>query len=235
MGTKFLYGFTENSPKYKQISPTDKAAQNILEKDLTGRFMAVLFLRNAKQSRFGDMLLIYQKAFANKEDRYPRTIPDMLDVMRQMPEKKWKPIQKSPEKEKEKEKETKASSFATKEKGSEQKKDGNRACYCCGDEDHLLPGCPDKKTKAKSDWHKPEYFKESYAQGVAAAETRSDSFEVSFFWGMQSHSIKKVEPEVILDSGSSIFLAKDKYLLKNVGKSNKYVNLMNDFDSNTLE
>ena len=52
---------------------------------------------------------------------------DMVDVMRQIPEKKRNPIQKSPVKEKEKEKETRASSFATKEKGSEEKKDGDIA------------------------------------------------------------------------------------------------------------
>ena len=75
------------------------------------------------------MLLEYQKAFANKEDKYPRTIPDMVDVMRQMPEKKRKPVQKPPgkEKEKEKEKDTNASSFSTEEKSGEKKEDEERA------------------------------------------------------------------------------------------------------------
>lgn len=41
---------------------------------------------------------------------------------------------------------------------------------------------------------------------------------VNFFCGMQSHSIKKVEPEVILDSGSLISLATDECLLKNIRK-----------------
>ena len=66
--------------------------------------MAVLFLRNAEKSRFGEMLLEYRKAFVNKEDRYPRSIPDMVDVMWQMPEKKWKQTPKPPGREKEKEK-----------------------------------------------------------------------------------------------------------------------------------
>ena len=156
IGTKFLDGFTENSPEYKRVSPTNTAAQSVLKKDVTGRFMAILFLRNAEQSRFGEMLLEYRKAFANKEDKYPRTIPDMVDVMRKMPEKKRKQVQKPPGKEKEKEKDTSASSFTTKEKGGEEKNDSNRACYCCGKEDHLLPGCPDKGTKSKSEWHKPQ-------------------------------------------------------------------------------
>ena len=50
MGTKFLDGFTENSPEYKRISPTDTAARSVLKKYANGRFMAVMFLQNAEQS-----------------------------------------------------------------------------------------------------------------------------------------------------------------------------------------
>ena len=143
----------------------------------------------------------------------------MVDLMRKMPEKKRKQTTESPgkEKQKEKEKETSASSFDTKEKGGEKEKDEERACYCCGKTTCLLPKCPDKKTKPKSDWHKPQYFKESYSQHVVVKETRSETV-VSFFYGMQCHSIKKVETEVILESGSTISLDKDESLLTNIPK-----------------
>ena len=104
MGTKVLDGFTENSQEYKHISTTDAAAQSALKKDVVGRFMAILFLRNAKQSRLREMLLEYWKTFTNKEDRYPRTMPNMVYVIRKMPEKKPKQTTKYPGKKKEKEK-----------------------------------------------------------------------------------------------------------------------------------
>lgn len=139
----------------------------------------------------------------------------MVGVIRKISEKKRKQTTKSPgkEKEKETEKDTSASSFATREKSIEKKEDKERACYCCGKTTCLLPKCPDKKTKPKSEWHKSQYFKEIYSQQVVDEETRSEP-EIRFFYGMQCHSIKKVEPEVILDSGSTISLAKDESLLK---------------------
>ena len=60
MGTKFLDGFTENSQEYKNILITDTVAQSALKKHIFGRFMAILFLRNAEQSHFGEMLLEYR-------------------------------------------------------------------------------------------------------------------------------------------------------------------------------
>ena len=101
MWTKFFDGFTENSQEYKNIYITYTAAQSALKEDVVGRFMAILFLRNAKQSCFGEMLVEYRKAFANKEDIYPKTIPDMVDVVRKIPEKKRKQNPKPPGKEKE--------------------------------------------------------------------------------------------------------------------------------------
>lgn len=90
MGKKFLDGFTENSQEYKNILITDTVAQSALKKHIFGRFMAILFLRNAEQYHFGELLLEYWKAFSNKEDRYPRTIPVMVNSMRKIPEKKRK-------------------------------------------------------------------------------------------------------------------------------------------------
>ena len=75
--------------------------------------MSVLFLRNANHERFGELLVDYRKAYANKEVKYPQNLSDMIDVMRQQPIKKKKKASpgKSPEKEKDKEGEG-ASSFA---------------------------------------------------------------------------------------------------------------------------
>ena len=79
----------------------------------------------------------------------------------------------------------------------------------------LLHKCLYKKTKPKSEWHKPQDFIKSYSQQVVVEETRSEPI-VSFFCGAQIHSMKKVKPEVILVSGSKISLAKDEGLLTNI-------------------
>ena len=44
-------------------------------------FIAVLFLRNANYTRFGSMLTDYRKLFANNDDKYPKDLKCMMDVM----------------------------------------------------------------------------------------------------------------------------------------------------------
>lgn len=80
--------------------------------------MTTVFLRNTNQSRFRDILVECHKAFMNKDDRYQKLIPDMMDVMRKIPENKSKPNNHKPGKveENNKKKESSASSYATKSK-----------------------------------------------------------------------------------------------------------------------
>ena len=65
-------------------------------------------------TNFGDLLVDYRKAYANKEVKYPKNMSDMMDVMQQQPIRKKKKVPgKSPEKEKEKDKQGEgAASFA---------------------------------------------------------------------------------------------------------------------------
>ena len=58
-------------------------------------------------------------------------------------------------------------------------------------------------TKPKSEWAKPQYFKGSYSQQLKEQEDYSETV-LHFFCGSQiSHSVKKKETEVILNSGST--------------------------------
>ena len=88
--------------------------QSALKKNVEGICMTTLFLRNAEQSGFGEMLVEYQKVFVNKDDKYPKTIPDIMVFMRQIPENKRKTNNpKPPGNEKEKEKGKSSLIYAT--------------------------------------------------------------------------------------------------------------------------
>ena len=89
-------------------------------------FVSVLFLRNSHQSRFSSMMPDFRKSFANNDDKYPKDLLSMMDVMRQQPEPKKtrQSMRKDTDKDKDK---AGASSFLQ----TEKKK---FACYCCGDE-----------------------------------------------------------------------------------------------------
>jgi len=82
VGRKFLNGYTENTPQYKALAVTDTAGQDLLKKQELNRFMAILFLRNSDEERFWEMMIEYRKLCANKDNKYPSSIPDMMNVMR---------------------------------------------------------------------------------------------------------------------------------------------------------
>ena len=80
---------------------------------------------------------------------------DMMDVMRQQPEKckKQKPLK---EKARPKAEDQTAASYAQGKKPEKPKEE--RKCYCCGKINCLPYTCPDKK-KSKSEWASPKHYK----------------------------------------------------------------------------
>ena len=53
-------------------------------------FLAVLFLQNADHSTYNELLVEYRKSVANKCNIYPKSLEDVVDVMRQVTPKKKK-------------------------------------------------------------------------------------------------------------------------------------------------
>ena len=46
-----------------------------------------MLLQGSNQATYGDMMLDYHKAYANKQDHYPKNIQDMVDTMWQEPKR----------------------------------------------------------------------------------------------------------------------------------------------------
>ena len=90
VGKRLIDGYTERTPEYLALAVTDTAGKDLMKRQELDKFMAILFLRNAEQDRFGEMMVEYRKSFANKDNKYQSCVPDMIDIMRQQPEKKRK-------------------------------------------------------------------------------------------------------------------------------------------------
>ena len=88
LGTGFLDGLARNSKDWDDTW-TDEEKKVFKAKELK-KFIAVLFLRNSDHSVYSELLVDYRKMFANKQDLYPKTLEDMVDVMRQITPKKKK-------------------------------------------------------------------------------------------------------------------------------------------------
>ena len=89
MGTRFLDGFAENLPEWPNTG-SDAEKKTFRSKELK-KFIAVLFLRNSDYATYNELLVDYRKNFANKQNFYPKSLKDMVDVMRQVTPKKKKP------------------------------------------------------------------------------------------------------------------------------------------------
>ena len=170
--SRLIDGFVGRLPSFLSLSDVEREA---LRKRELNKFEASLFLRNADGDRYGDLLVEYRKAYANKECRYPTSVNDMMDVMRQQPRKNKDPIE------------------GATLNGNDQGLDASSfvqtagyACYCCGESKCRFHHCTQKGTLPREKWSNPEYFdkyQESKDKKMNAEELQKEE--------KQSHTIFK--------------------------------------------
>ena len=82
MGKHFLDVFVGNTLEYK-VS-TGKAEKTSVKSKAFEKFMFILFLRASDQGKYGKMQDECCTDYSNKKENYPKSIVDMVDVMRQV-------------------------------------------------------------------------------------------------------------------------------------------------------
>ena len=90
VGKKFLDGFAEQCEEYKNNTTWSNDQKAEFKANEMRKFIAILFLQNSDYAPYNDLLVEYRKSFANKLDIYPKSLEDVVDVMRQQPPKKKK-------------------------------------------------------------------------------------------------------------------------------------------------
>ena len=115
------------------------------------------------------------------------------------------------------------------------KKKQKFACYCCGNEMCRLSNCTKKATLLNKKWDKPKYYVKpsdqsnaqttDFAGGTCQSRSCCKASTVVFS-GMQVHSIvEKKEPEMMLDSGLTITLRKDRSLFTSLNNLEQNVQM----------
>ena len=93
-------------------------------------------------------------------------------------------------------------------------------CICCGKEGELSSDCPLKNKIASKDWYNKtgiEHWKTTKVNTQVCQEASGEGKVTKVgFVGMQVATPASVEPEILLDSGSTISLFKDSTFLKDV-------------------
>ena len=89
-GKRILDEFAGNTPEYTALTLGDTDMQSRVQKKAMDNFMAMLFLSNFNKDRFGEMLVDFMKSYANKDNKYPQLVADIVNIMRQQPERRKK-------------------------------------------------------------------------------------------------------------------------------------------------
>ena len=90
LGKKLVDGYCKQMQEYRDLPASDFANRKKLKDQAWEEFIAVVFLQNASHTRFSGMLLDFCKSYANNNDKYPKNLKTMVDIMRQQPETKKK-------------------------------------------------------------------------------------------------------------------------------------------------
>ena len=116
------------------------------------RFYAILFTRNSDRARYGDLVVKYRKAFAGQEDKYPKKLTTMINIMRAQPKKRSsnkKPSKGDRDKDK-----NKPGDRDTVLESSFGQKDEEYAYFCFGKPTCDFKDCKKKATLQKQRWHR---------------------------------------------------------------------------------
>ena len=148
----FLDSFVENTKEY--IKQEDEKEKEKLKLSAMEKMIAVLLLENADRKNYGNLVDDYLIQYANKNNLYPKTLTDMVDVMSKIKVKKknqgggesnnnrdrnaWSNDDSSS-----------AASFAQRGQGGNNNNGNDNniiQCYCCGELNHKSSECPKKST-----------------------------------------------------------------------------------------
>jgi hypothetical protein len=153
---------------------TDSVKQQLCHERAYGRLLALLYLQNSEQTKYGSVLIGLGSQFALKQDQYPRTLTHAVSILsdhkfdatyqeKKKKNKDTKDKEKSKENTKTKEKEEVETelNFAQLE----------GACYCCGKKGHRSPQCTKKDKIPKNEWAINKTAEANFIQAASSNQT----------------------------------------------------------------
>ena len=255
VGKDILNKFIENTQEYQDIKDSNKAAEQKMMKDEAfDKWMAYLLLKNSDQTKYGGLIngLTLQYVMGHKQ--YPADVTAVTDVLSNYKwdpsyKEKLEKLKKQKTKSKRDDDDT-ISTLSMNTKTSFAQ--GELTCYCCGKKGHIAQKCLKKNTIPKNEWviNKARVYLQQTREEEedssinaddasivestrSARSTRSGHERRKEEWsGLHVSQVKKCkcfyaqeEDVIILDTGLSIGIVKDKKLVDKIKPSKSMLEL----------
>ena len=240
-------------------SPAEKAAAknevSKVQRHVTNRFLAYLYLENTDRPRYGSILSGLESQFSLNNDQYPKSL---LDAQTVVEGHTYDPEYKKRKKQREEQ-------HQSNRENNQENRDHDRespplsfaqmcnTCYCCG-KNHKLPDCPDRHSMPKDKWHINKVKEAKQYQNMVQeiektmnedirSTTASDNASVGtssltmstntrekkwHFFSFSQQDLQEqedMENTMILDSGSSIDLFCNASWLQDIKVSRESIDL----------
>jgi hypothetical protein len=216
-------------------SATDAAVQEQCHERAYARLIALLYIENADQAKYGTVLKGLTDQFSLNQDQYPKTVNHAMNVLsnHRFDAKYFENKKKNLEKERKSRDEKKDKS--SDQESQEAPREINFAqlegmCYCCGKKGHRSPKCPDKD-KPKKDWvinktKEAAFIQTAVARGgdaqsvISAPAALTQEENPSFGWmacGIVMHQVQsEMKDWVLLDTASTVSVFCNKEMVKQI-------------------
>lgn len=163
LGEHMLDEFIKKTAKY--ISETDMEKQKNMIDEGFNKWTMLLYLKERNQHKYGELMSDLNKQYTLGHSQYPKTLSKGVDTLNNH---KWDYVyNKHKCSQNDQHKKTKehqiqqgnngddgnSNDCQTMSEGRSFTQHDKRVCLCCGGEDHLIPDCPEKDSKQRSQWY----------------------------------------------------------------------------------
>ncbi len=150
-GDDMFVRFAEHTDEYKNTPEEDVVKREQIVDSSWERMMAYIFLNGADNEKYKPVKDGYAERYANKEDKYPRTLEDVVNVLHHHePDYLKNPQKSSGSRQNNQQRQEQGATMIQSGRAQGQVR-GVKQCYCCGGK-HLLPQCAMKDEIGKKYW-----------------------------------------------------------------------------------
>lgn len=169
VGRGIIHGFVEKTDQYQVLSRQDEQEKQQIKDKSYDVWTTFIFLDNTDDLKYKSLKQDLTKQYSMNIDNYPKTLDAAVDILNSHP---WdRTYSENKKRKKTMNKSRNGNDSNARAETSFAQAGKKKQCFCCGDEDHLLPQCPYKDTINEEQWFKKTKRKPNTSNAQTGSET----------------------------------------------------------------